>query len=188
MSTPAYHRIGELLVAEGHLTPSQLEEALVWRTRTKQRFGEVLTELGFVLEEHVIGALAKQFDHPVIDLQSTVPDPEAVKLVDAAFAIGHVCLPISIGPAGLKVAISDPLDIHTIDMLASMTRMRIDVALATPSAIKRSVNKAYAAKSARTRKPRPIKRQADRDSLLDLLSGIEPWKSWNEGTHLKEAA
>lgn len=174
MSNTAYLRIGELLVSEGHLTRTQLEEALQWRTRTKARFGEVLTELGFVREDQVISALAKQFDHPFIELDGYVPEPEALRAVNASFAAQAPCLPLKFENGSLWVAISDPLDIETIDTLTAMARTRIEIHLATPSSIKRAVNRAYAAKKVRAIKPRATKRQKDRDELLELLSTIAP--------------
>lgn len=176
MSNTAYLRIGELLVAEGHLTRTQLEEALQWRTRTKARFGEVLTELGFVREDQVISALAKQFDHPYVELDGFVPEPEALRVVDSTFAAKAPCLPMKFEYGSLWVAISDPLDIETIDALAAMARTKIEIHLATPSSIKRAVNRAYAFKKVRTAKRRPTKRQKDRDELLQLLSTVKPLK------------
>ncbi len=176
MSKSAYLRIGELLVSEGLLTPEQLEEALSWRSRTKSRFGEVLTELGFVREENVIAALAKQFDQPMIDLSEFNAKFEAVELVPQQFAIERVCLPLWTDEMGLHVAISDPLDIPTIDELSSMSKLRVNVHLATPTDIKRAINRSYSAGASRAPKARHTRRQKDRDQLLELLATVEPYQ------------
>lgn len=160
-------------MAEGLLTEAQMNEALAWKQKTRRRFGEVLTELGFVLEEHVIGALAKQFDHPVVDLDATVPEPEAVKLVTQAFAVQYLCLPIKADEFAVTVAIPDPLDIATIDLLATTLKRRVEVALATPTSLKRAIIRAYKSNTAAPRSRR-VKKQKDRAMLLELIDTMEP--------------
>ncbi len=177
MSKSAYLRIGELLVLEGFLSPEQLEEALLWRSRTKARLGEVLSELGFVREENVIAALAKQFDHPMIDLSDFTAKFEAIELVPQQFAIEHVCLPLWIDERGLHIAIADPLGIHTINAMYSWTKLKLNVHLATPADIKRAINRSYIANSIRSAKPKHARRQKDRDELLELLAAVEPSQS-----------
>jgi hypothetical protein len=184
MSTVSYKRIGELLVARGNLTEDQLQEALQWRFRTKERFGQVLVDLGFVKESDVVEALSEQFDQPIVDVEKVTPEASALQLIDQKFAIEHTCLPISLDEMGLHVALSDPLDMATIDELAAKAKVRVEVFLAAPSAIKRTINRAYESLSTPTRK-RHTKRQADRDSLLELLSSVEPW---SPDLELREAA
>jgi hypothetical protein len=174
MSKSPYLRIGELLIEEGLLTSTQLKEALSWRTRTRSRLGEVLTELGFVREENVIEALARQFEHPMMDITNFAPTTEAIDLVPQEFAIENVCLPLWLDEVGLHVAIADPLAVPTIDALNALAKVRINLHLATPTEIKRAINKSYVARSNQSSKPRHTRRQKDRDQLLDLLASVEP--------------
>jgi hypothetical protein len=170
-ATTAYQRIGDLLVAEGLLTEEQMREALVWKTKTKKRFGEVLTELGFVLEEHVTLALAKQFDHPVVDLTEIVPQPEALAAINQAFAMQHLCLPLKVDSLSFTVVITDPLDVNTIDLLANTLRRRVDICLATPSSLRRAINKAYLSTTAGRLRKRTTRVPKDRALLLSILDG-----------------
>jgi hypothetical protein len=52
--------IGEILIAEGHLTPEGLQEALDWQVLYGGRLGTNLLELQLVKEEHLARALGKQ--------------------------------------------------------------------------------------------------------------------------------
>ena len=67
-------RIGELLIAEGHLTQDGLEEALDWQVLYGGRLGTNLLELHLVQEADLARALGKQMGVEVTwgELQ---PDP-----------------------------------------------------------------------------------------------------------------
>ena len=66
-------KIGEILIAEGHLTREGLEEALDWQVLYGGRIGTNLLELRLVEEQHLAQALARQlgvevaFGHLEID-------------------------------------------------------------------------------------------------------------------------
>lgn len=188
MSTSAYHRIGELLVAEGRLTSAQLEEALAWRSKRKRRFGEALTALGFVLESDVVGALAKQFDHPLANLEQVIGDPAALSLVNVDFARRSLCVPMRTDEISLTVAMADPLDINTIDALTNLTKMRIEIELATPTAIRAAIKRLYSGSKRKGTSRRKAKLQKDRDQLLELLANVEPWTPGDGAVTLKEAS
>jgi hypothetical protein len=57
-------RIGEILVADGRMTPQQVEQVVEAQKRGNQRFGELAVKMGFVTEQHVEAVLARQFGLP----------------------------------------------------------------------------------------------------------------------------
>ena len=77
--------IGALLVEEGKLTPREVERVLVRQRREKVRFGESAVRLGYISEDDVRFALAKQYDMPHFTPASEGPSRELV----AAFAPFH---------------------------------------------------------------------------------------------------
>ena len=63
-------RIGDILVQEDWITPEALAEALeIQRRSTVKRVGEILRECGYVNEEQIARALAKQYDLKYFDLK-----------------------------------------------------------------------------------------------------------------------
>src|SRR5574341_1375047 len=74
-------KIGEMLIAEGLLTPEQLETALEEQHRHGGRIGAILKSLGFVTEEGMIKTLGRQTGIPHQVLSTVIIDPDAVKLV-----------------------------------------------------------------------------------------------------------
>ena len=77
--------IGALLVEEGKLTPREVERVLERQRKEKVRFGEGAVRLGYITEDDVRFALAKQYDMPHFTPASEGPSRELV----AAFAPFH---------------------------------------------------------------------------------------------------
>jgi len=77
--------IGAILLEEGKLTQREIEKVLERQRHDKVRFGEAAVRLGFITEDDVRFALAKQYDMPHFTPSSEGPSRELV----AAFAPFH---------------------------------------------------------------------------------------------------
>ena len=77
--------IGALLVEEGKLTPREVDRVLDRQRKEHVRFGEAAVRLGYISEDDVRFALAKQYDMPHFTPASEGPSRELV----AAFAPFH---------------------------------------------------------------------------------------------------
>ncbi|MDQ3025355.1 MAG: chain length determinant protein tyrosine kinase EpsG [Pseudomonadota bacterium] len=77
--------IGALLVEEGKLTPREVERVLERQRKESVRFGEAAVRLGYITEDDVRFALAKQYDMPHFTPSSEGPSRELV----SAFAPFH---------------------------------------------------------------------------------------------------
>jgi protein-tyrosine kinase len=77
--------IGAILLEEGKLTAREIEKVLERQRQDKVRFGEAAVRLGFITEDDVRFALAKQYDMPHFTPSSEGPSRELV----AAFAPFH---------------------------------------------------------------------------------------------------
>src|SRR5205809_2133455 len=71
-------RLGERLLAEGWVTPPQLEAALEAKQRAGGFLGETLLEMGFVSPTQLGAVLADIYGVPYVDLATTVIDSAAV--------------------------------------------------------------------------------------------------------------
>ena len=67
-----YQRIGEILVRNGKITPAQLDAALESRRNSRQRMGQVITQMGFATELDVAECLAEQFGFDMSDVSDSV--------------------------------------------------------------------------------------------------------------------
>lgn len=77
--------IGAILTEEGKLTPREVERVLERQRKERMRFGEAAVRLGYITEDDVRFALARQYDMPHFTPSSEGPSRELV----AAFAPFH---------------------------------------------------------------------------------------------------
>ena len=140
-------RIGEVLIAEGTITPEQLQSALEGRKRTargNERLGEAIVRLGFASDEDIARALASQLGYEFVT-QRLIADSDAVAVVPASLAARHNVLPLRHdGDGALVLAVADPTDVVAIDDLRLATGARtIRLVVAPASVITRGREQAY---------------------------------------------
>lgn len=129
MSQPK--RLGELLMEEGIITPDQLDIALLEQKTGDHRepLGKVLVRIGFVSEEIIRDQLSHSLGQDSIDLKQWVPDPQALALIDHETARRRKVVPVAFEEQSgrLLVAMSDVLDIVTLDHLAALLGGKLEV-------------------------------------------------------------
>jgi type IV pilus assembly protein PilB len=119
-------RLGDLFVREGLITQKQLEEALRDARDSKTRLGFALVKLGFVAENQLTRALAKQFRVPAVDLEKVKVEEKILRLVPEEVAMRHRVLPLRKVGRTLTVAMANPTDMGAIDNLKFITRYEIE--------------------------------------------------------------
>ena len=129
-------RLGEILVEWGVITTSAVEEALERARRDGIRIGEALTALGLADEEDVAKALATQYDMEYVDLERQVVVPAMLHQVPEDIIRRHLVLPIGKEGNRLKVIITDPLDLETLDMLRFRLNSEIACVLASKTRLR----------------------------------------------------
>jgi len=119
-------RLGDLFVREGLITEEQLAEALRESRESKVRIGYALVKLGFVAEDELTRALAKQFRVPAVDLEKVKVEEKTLRLVPEDVAMKHRVLPLRKVGRTLTVAMANPTDMGAIDNLKFLTRFEIE--------------------------------------------------------------
>ncbi|MFB9137166.1 GspE/PulE family protein [Vibrio olivae] len=112
-------RLGDLLVEEGIITESQVEQALSAQATTGTKLGATLIELGFLSEQQMLTFLSQQLDVPLIDLSRAHVDIDAVQLLPEVHARRLRALVIGQNSDILRVAMSDPADLFAQEALLS---------------------------------------------------------------------
>jgi type IV pilus assembly protein PilB len=135
--------IGELLVRENLIDINQLEKARTEQKQSGRRLTSALVRLGFVKEKDLAEFLGRQYSLPTIDLNNFEIDPEAVKLVSAAVCRKHGVMPVQKAGKSLVVAFADPSNLFIKDDLSLITRCKIEVVVASESAINHAIEKHY---------------------------------------------
>jgi type II secretion system protein E len=88
-------------------------------------------------------SLAAQAHMDWIDLPAKVIPPDVINQIRAEDARRFKVIPVGYGESGLIVAVSDPLDIDTIDSLSFLLQREIELVCASPEKIRQALIKYY---------------------------------------------
>jgi hypothetical protein len=112
-------RLGEVLLAQGVITSAQLEEALIYARRTRQRLGGALVQKGHLSEEELVRALSESLGLATVNLEETFIDWSAVQTLRAPVCEAYGLFPYGFetvqGRQQLLVAMVDPLNLAAVE-------------------------------------------------------------------------
>ena len=133
--------LGNILVEWGAVTADGMAEALEHADREGMRVGDALVDLGLADEEDVTKALANQFNMEYIDLDTNVVVPQEQYLLPEKIIQDHQVLPLVKEGNRLKIIITDPLDLDTLDMLQFRLNMELQPCLASKSKVRAYIDR-----------------------------------------------
>lgn len=136
-------RLGDVLVRDGTISAEQLQKALEESRSSGNRIGYALVKLGFLAEEDLTRALARQYRVPAVDLARVQVEPRILKLVPAEVAIKHLVLPLRRVGRTLTVAMVNPHDLSAIDVLKFISRSEIEPVVAGEFTLRKQLEKYY---------------------------------------------
>ncbi len=138
--------IGQYLVEKGLITAEQFQEAFKEQAETKGRIGEILIKKGYISEDNLVVALSKQIGLPFVNITDYSIDPGLTKLFPLELVQRYQVIPVNRVMDALTVAMVDPLDIRVVDELRRVCGLTIRPAFATPTGIKKAIDKYYGVK------------------------------------------
>src|SRR3989442_8237815 len=124
-------RLGELLLAEGVVTPDQLNRALEIHRATGERLGQVLLDMGVVDQERLARHLGRQIGAEFVRLVGTNLREDVLTLLPQQLASRLQAIPIARARGVLTVAMVDPLDVVAVGDIPRPTGLPPKVALTT---------------------------------------------------------
>jgi len=135
-----HKQLGQILVSWKTISEKSLKDALTYAQKHNKRIGEALVELELCTQEVVTKALAAQFDLAYVDLDKTSAVTANLHLIPPKIIKENMVLPLGEENGKLKVVVSDPLDLETLDMLRFRLNPNIEVSLAPAPKIKRFID------------------------------------------------
>jgi len=123
-------RLGEILKEWGKISEKQLTDAVARQARSGRRIGEILMATNACTEEDISRALALQFDMEYVDLDIASIRPEVLEMMPEAMMKEYQIVPLEYKNGRLKVAITDPLDLESVDAMRFRLNMDVDCVLA----------------------------------------------------------
>ena len=107
--------LGQLLIDKNLITVEQLDEALKEQKKSGGFIGNLIVKLGYMAQDELFPVLAEHLNVEYIKLKDRHISPEVIKKVPAKFASHYKLIPIDFKDGILTIAVTNPLDIHTID-------------------------------------------------------------------------
>ena len=126
----------------GLVTRHQIDSA---RSRLNGEPGvvDVLIDDAVVSEVEVSRTLAAQAQMDWIDISSMVIPPQVINQIRGEDARRFKVIPVGFGETGLVVAVSNPLDIDTMDSLGFLLQRELELVCTSPKKIREALIKYY---------------------------------------------
>ena len=128
-------RIADVLIEDGLLLPTQLEEVMALQKQQGGRIVKILTDKGYVTEQDMVISMGRCLDVPPINL-ARVRVPEAIsELIPKEMARNYLISPVAKLGNKLFVAMADPMNVLAIDDIRQRTKLEIVPMITTEKAI-----------------------------------------------------
>ena len=143
MARPEKIRLGDLLVQQQLISAEQLQSALEQQKSSGRKLGRVLVDSGFVTEEKISEALAKQLGAPYINLKYYNINLKQVRKLPENQARRFRAIVLEERNGVLLIGMADPTDLFAFDEISRIVQCDIDVAVVTESQLLESIDRGY---------------------------------------------
>lgn len=136
--------VERVLVEQNMISPDEVKRLRKQAIENKKSFLAILLEEGKVTEEEIQDILSKRFKVPKLDLDRFEVKKEALSGLNPQVCRKYQVMPVAkAGSRKLVVAMADPGDPYMIEDIRAVAQMRLEIVVATQSAIERAIDKYY---------------------------------------------
>jgi len=128
-------RIADVLIEDGLLLPSQLEEAVGLQQKEGGRLLKILTDKQFVTDQDMTVSMGRCLNTPLINLSKLRVPEEIMSLVPKELARTNKLVPIARLNGKLFVAMADPTNVLAVDDVKRRVQLDIVPMIATEKAV-----------------------------------------------------
>src|ERR1041385_1917409 len=128
-------RIADVLIEDGLLLPSQLEEAVSFQQKEGGRLLKILTDKQFVTDQDMTVSMGRCLNFPLINLPKVRIPEEIMSLVPREMAKANKLVPIARLNGKLFVAMADPTNVLAVDDVKRRVQLDIVPMIATEKAV-----------------------------------------------------
>ena len=173
MSTKGSLQIGQLLIEDGIVSAEDIEKALKEQKKTGKFLCTVLIEMGLVQEETILPVLAKQMGLSFVKIKSLHIEPQVISKVPAKFAIHYKLMPVKLENNTITIAVTDPLDVHTLDDLRLILGIEVKAILAGEKDILEAIREYYGVGAETLAQITSEKKTAEEEAGIEKNEDIE---------------
>jgi MSHA biogenesis protein MshE len=143
MGRPEKIRLGDLLVGQKIVSQENLRLALEQQKRSGRKLGRVLVELGFVTEDQIGEAIARQLNIPFVNLKFFNTSLEVVRRLPEAQARRFRAIVLEDRAGRYLVGMSDPTDLFAFDELSRILKREIQTAVVNEGLLLQTIDRVY---------------------------------------------
>lgn len=144
------NRLKQALVNEGLVTKEQLRAAETTAQHENESLSKILIRLGFVTEEQLASFIEGKIHVPYVNLKNYIIDRKTLDLIPEKIARRYKIIPLFKIEGVLTVAMSDPLDIVSIDEISAVAGCKkVEPVIASAESINTAINQWYGIGEAR---------------------------------------
>ncbi len=133
----------DLLLQRGIISLDQLNEAKDAAKAKKTKVGDELVKNGYAAADDVARVLAEFHRMPFVDLHTIKIPDTVIERVPESVARENNVIPISEEDGALRILITDPFDLETIEKLRFILNRKIETAIASRESIMEAINQYY---------------------------------------------
>lgn len=149
ISIEALDRLKNDLVKEGLVTAENLGVAELTAQRDNESLRSTLVKSGYVSEEQLSAFMGKKLQIPFVNLRNYIIDSNILDLIPEKIARRYGILPLFKIEDVITVAMSDPLDIISIDDISAVSGCKVEPVIASEESIHAAINQWYGMGSVR---------------------------------------
>ncbi|MEI6056249.1 MAG: ATPase, T2SS/T4P/T4SS family [Lentisphaerota bacterium] len=122
---------------------SELAKQLVSKSNGELNLISALKKLKFIDDAKITAVVAREYGMETVDLSFAKIEQSVIDVLPANIAKEYKTLPIEITDGILKIAISDPTDLDTIDSLRFILKRDVEAVIAPSDQIKKMIDHYY---------------------------------------------
>ena len=143
MGRPEKIRLGDILVGQKTVSQENLRLALEQQKRSGRKLGRVLVEMGFVSEDQICEAIARQLNIPFVNLKFFNTSQEVVRRLPETQARRFRAIVLEERGGKYLVGMSDPTDLFAFDELTRFLKREIQTAVVNDSLLVHTIDRVY---------------------------------------------
>ncbi len=148
-SNNVLERLKHDLVKEGVVTQDNLNLAELKAQKENESLQKTLVKSGYVSEEQLFTFMGKMMQIPFVNVNNYIIDPKILDLIPEKIARRYNILPLFKIEKEITVAMSDPMNIVSIDDISSVSGYKVEPVIASEESILNAINQWYGMGSSR---------------------------------------
>src|SRR5213594_2050862 len=159
-------QLAEFFVEQRVLQPSQAEDVLSEVELNGKTVAQAMLDGGFIDEPGFYQTIANGLGTDFVELSEREIEPELLRLIPSGLARLHGALPVELSGNTLRIALTDPFDLHTAEDLHFALGKDIQVVVSPPDQIEEQIKQHYGSDT--TSMEEVLKQLGEAGELLQL--------------------